>query len=85
MSQVCSTTVTVDTTLYQELMRTRLAEREAMWRLEWEWAEARLAARRRRAAAARARSAQRWADDATRQLQASRRASFRLVAGERSE
>lgn len=70
----------VDTN-YHEMLRARRAEREALERLEWEWAGARLAGRERRAAAARARSARRWADDAHREAQATRVARFAVLSG----
>ncbi|MDH4078103.1 MAG: hypothetical protein OEW29_19410 [Acidimicrobiia bacterium] len=63
----------MDTRTYQQILQARRAEWEALHR----------SGRRRRADAARARSAERWADEATRPAQEIRAARLRLIRGER--
>lgn len=61
----------MDTRTYQQILQARRAEWEALHR----------SGRRRRIEAARARSAERWADEATRPAQELRAARLRLVMG----
>ncbi|MEZ5411938.1 MAG: hypothetical protein R2761_28140 [Acidimicrobiales bacterium] len=61
----------MDTRTYQQILQARRAEWEALHR----------SGRRRRVEAARARSAERWADEATRPAQELRAARLRLVMG----
>ena len=61
----------MDTRTYQQILQARRAEWEALHR----------SGRRRRVEAARARSAERWADEATRPAQELRAARFRVLPG----